>query len=142
MISYQVYKIMHIAGISLILLGLAAILGAYANSTKITGRFRLAAFVSHGLGMLLALTGGFGMAARLGLVHGLPSWIYAKLIIWVLLGLAISLAKRKAQWTFTLIMTFTVLIGTATGIAIYKPSFSSSDGSTDNPPAVEQPAGP
>lgn len=138
MISYQIYKIMHLAGISLILLGLAAVLGAYANSSKINSRFRMVAFISHGLGLLLALTGGFGMAARLGLVHGLPGWIYAKLMIWVLLGLAISLAKRKAQWTFALILTFTILVGTATGIAIYKPSF----GSTESIPSTEPSTGP
>lgn len=121
MISYQVYKIVHLSGIALILLGLGAVLGAFANSQSISGRFKVIGFATHGAGLLLALVGGFGMAARLGMVSGLPGWIYGKLAVWFLLGLGISLAKRKSQWSLPLMIGFTALVGIATGLAVYKP---------------------
>lgn len=121
MISYQIYKIMHLSGIALILLGLGVILGAFASSPSAAPRLRMTGFVAHGLGLIAVLTGGFGMAARLGIVQGLPGWIYAKLAIWVLLGAAISLTKRKTSWGPGLVVLFTFLVGTATALAIYKP---------------------
>ncbi|MEZ0392804.1 MAG: hypothetical protein ACAH59_11360 [Pseudobdellovibrionaceae bacterium] len=121
MISYQVYKIMHLFGIALLLLGLGLILGAFATNPAVAKKIRLLGFLSHGLGLLLALTGGFGMAARLGIVSGLPGWIYGKLAIWLLLGAGISLTKRKPQWAPALLASFAVLVGAATFLAIFKP---------------------
>jgi len=121
MISYQVYKIIHLGGIALILLGLGIILGAFATSATVAPRLRLTGFLAHGLGLLVALTGGFGMAARLGIVTGLPGWIYAKIAIWVLLGAGIALTKRKANWGPALVAVFAFLVGTATALAIFKP---------------------
>lgn len=122
MISYEVYKIIHLSGIALILLGLGVILGAFATAPAVAARLRLTGFLSHGLGMALALVGGFGMAARLGLTSGLPGWIYGKIIIWILLGFGISLTKRKPNWVRGLVIGFAVLVGTATALAIFKPS--------------------
>jgi hypothetical protein len=121
MISYENYKVMHLLGIALILLGLGMVMGGYANGKSISRQLRISAFASHGLGLLLALVGGFGMAARLGLVTGLPNWIYAKVIVWVLLGIGLSLAKRKAQWSPLLTFVFASLVAVAAGFAIWKP---------------------
>ncbi len=126
MISYQVYKVIHLTGIALILLGLGTVLGTYASTQKPTASLRMVAFIGHGLGMLLALVGGFGMAARLGLTAGLPLWIYLKLAIWLLLGLGISLAKRKAQLPLVVTAIFAVLVGAAAAIAIWKPGMATS----------------
>ncbi len=121
MISYEIYKILHLAGIALILLGLGTVLGGYAISKNVPGKLRLTGFLTHGLGMVLALTGGFGMAARLGMASGFPQWIYAKIAIWFLLGVGISLAKRKASWALSLILFYTFLVAAAAGLALFKP---------------------
>lgn len=121
MISYETYKILHFFGIALLLLGLGSILGSYAVTANVKGKAKMAGFIAHGLGLLLALTGGFGMAARLGLVNGLPGWIYGKLAIWVILGIGISLSKRKAQWGTFLFLIYAGLVGVASWLAITKP---------------------
>lgn len=125
MISYEVYKVIHLTGIALILLGLGVVIGGFAVSKALPPRLRMTAFMTHGLGMLIALIGGFGMAARLGLVHGLPAWIYAKLVIWLLLGVGVALARRKAQWSLPLVIIFALLVGAAASFAIWKPTFAS-----------------
>lgn len=127
MISYEVYKVVHLSGIALILLGLGVVLGGFGSSKTVPGKLRLTGFLTHGIGLILALTGGFGMAARLGLVHGLPGWIYAKLAIWVLFGLGISVAKRKANMSLSIVLLFTLLVAAAASLAIWKPSFGSSE---------------
>lgn len=122
MIPFELYKIMHLFGIALLLLGLGGILCAFALTPKVNTKIKIASFSAHGLGLLLALTGGFGMAARMGLVNGLPLWIYLKLGIWAFMAIAVSIAKRKAQWTFSLMGVFSGLVALATYFAIYKPT--------------------
>ncbi|PIS11424.1 MAG: hypothetical protein COT73_04085 [Bdellovibrio sp. CG10_big_fil_rev_8_21_14_0_10_47_8] len=121
MISYEVYKILHIAGIALLCLGLGAVAASFASGSPIKPAVKMAGFIGHGLGLLLILIGGFGMAARLGLVHGLPEWIYAKLGIWLVLGGVVAVAKRKSQWIVGLFVLFTALVSCAAWIAITKP---------------------
>ena len=122
MIPFEIYKILHLFGIALLLLGLGGILSAFALTPKVSSKIKILGFSAHGLGLLLALTGGFGMAARLGLINGLPLWIYAKLGIWAFLAISVSIAKRKAQWSFTLVGLFAGLVALATYFAIYKPT--------------------
>ncbi len=121
MIDYQIYKMIHLAGLALLMMGLAGVLFAFAMSSSVPPKLKMLGFVSHGLGMFLMLLGGFGMLARLGLVQGLPGWIHAKLAIWVVLGGAIALAKRKSSWAPALVPAFMTLVVAAAYLAIYKP---------------------
>lgn len=122
MIPFEIYKILHLFGIALLLLGLGAVLGAFALTPKVATKIKILGFSAHGVGLLLTLTGGFGMAARMGLINGLPMWIYAKLAIWAFMAVAISVVKRKAQWSFFLVGLFASLVALATYFAIFKPS--------------------
>lgn len=121
MFPYEFYKVLHVVGIMLLFCGLGGVLFSFAMQKNVPGKWKALSFVTHGLGMLFILVGGFGMAARLGMVSGLPNWIYAKLIIWGLLGLSVSLAKRKAQYGLILIGVFTLLGFAGTYFAVYKP---------------------
>lgn len=121
MIDYQIYKILHISGIVLLMLGLSAVLFLHAIKAQIPGKLKMIAYASHGIGTFLILLGGFGMLARLGLAQSMPTWVHAKLAIWVVLALAVAVAKRKAQWTGIQIIFYTLLAATATYVAVYKP---------------------
>ncbi|MNU11386.1 hypothetical protein D3C72_2591960 [compost metagenome] len=61
------------------------------------------------------------MAARLGYMAQLPSWVHAKLLIWVLLGAGIAVVKRKGTIGWPLTVLLLGLGGTAAFIAINKP---------------------
>lgn len=117
--SYQFYKLMHFVGIFLLFIGFGVILVNALLSTPT--KTRLLGIISHGIGLVLILVGGFGMAARLGLVQGLPTWIYVKIAIWLVLGLAYSLFKRLPKlylaWT-----SLTVILALAAAYtALFKP---------------------
>lgn len=121
MIDYQIYKMIHLAGLALLMMGLAGILFAFAMQSAVPPKLKALGFATHGIGMFLMLLGGFGMLARLGLVQGLPGWIYAKLAIWLILGGGIALAKRKSSWAPILVPGFMLLVVAAAYLAIYKP---------------------
>jgi hypothetical protein len=82
------YKVIHLAGV----IGLFTSFGAILAGT--CDRCRKGATILHGVSLLLLLAAGFGLLAKLyqNQFHG---WVIAKLVIWVLLGAAPVLAKRK-----------------------------------------------
>jgi len=118
MLSYQVYKMMHLLGFMLLFFGIGGILIPAIADLKLQGKPRTVCYIIHGLGMLFILVGGFGMLARLQL-GGFPPWIHVKLAIWLSLGFAIGLAKRMPSWT--LLIAILILAMIAPYMAIYKP---------------------
>ena len=124
MISYAVYKVVHYAGIFLLITALGATLSRAALADGSTGRDpwgkRLVA--AHGAALFLILLGGFGMLARLDVTQGLglPGWIWAKLGIWAVLGGILAARRRpgvagRALW---LVPVLAVLAGV---VALTKP---------------------
>lgn len=118
MISYEIYKILHILSILLVFISLTA----YAFShRKVFGLF-------HGVGLVLILVSGFGLLARLGLVKGFPQWIWVKLGVWVLIGATYSIAKRKKLSPMVQIFIWLILACVAISMAIFKPQVLSLGG--------------
>lgn len=122
MFSYQVYKLVHYAGLLLIFTAFGGMLFARPKDNP----NRATLFALHGTGLLLMLVGGFGMLARLGIMSGgFPLWIWLKLGVWIALGGFIVLAKRKPEWKKILIP---VLVGfglASAAFALYKPGMTS-----------------
>ncbi|AHI05157.1 hypothetical protein BDW_03245 [Bdellovibrio bacteriovorus W] len=121
MISYNVYKILHLIGFMLLFFGLGGMLLSAYSRHELKKSARIMGFITHGVGLLIILVSGFGMAARLGLVSGLPTWVKAKIGVWVLLGLAVSLVKRKGYIGWPVAILLWGLGTTAAFIAINKP---------------------
>ncbi len=119
--SYEFYKILHVTGLMLLFFGLSAALTLKMAGVAFTGSAKKMAFVTHGLGLLLMLFGGFGLLARMGFMGNIPLWAQAKIGIWVLLGGSIALVKRKGQIGWPLIVLFVGLGTTAAWLAIAKP---------------------
>ena len=121
MFPYELYKILHVIGILAVwtALGALALHGA-AGGTKETNPFRKGTAITHGVGMLLILVGGFGMLARLGASAG-HGWVGAKLLIWLLVGGMVALPLRKPALAGPIFFALPVLGGLAAAIALYKP---------------------
>lgn len=113
--SYIVYKIIHLAGIMTLF---AAIGGLAALDPRKPAAMR--GFVAlHGIALLLVLTGGFGMQAKLQM--GIPGWMIAKLAVWLLMGFSLVIFKRQLVAP-RLALGFTIGLGVAaTYLGIYKP---------------------
>jgi hypothetical protein len=118
---YEFYKVMHIAGVFLILSGVIGMIAVKMIVEKIPDRSRRLFFLMHGFGMLLSLVGGFGLAARLGYVSQLPQWIWVKLCLWLFFGAAIAIAKRKGQIGGPLVMLCIGLAIFGSWLAVNKP---------------------
>lgn len=119
--SYQFYKVLHLLGMFLLFFGFGGLLVSAYGKAKLEKPARLMGFITHGLGLFLILLSGFGMSARLGLVAGLPAWVQAKIGIWVLLGVSISLVKRKGYIGWPVAILLWGLGSSAAIIAINKP---------------------
>jgi hypothetical protein len=121
---HEFYNVVHIVGIILLMsaLGGAAVRAMTAGGEDSPGTRRLLA-VLHGLGAFLVLLGGFGMLARLGIMHGgsFPGWVWVKLLVWVTLGIALILPRRRPQLARPLLLALPLLGGLAAFMAIYKP---------------------
>jgi uncharacterized membrane protein len=121
--SYAVYKLMHYLGIFVLITALAATsMHVLRGGSRTDNPYRRALGIAHGIAAALILTGGFGMLARLGVMHGaLPNWIYAKLAIWVALAAAMALPYRGRGYARALLIAVPLLAVVAGAVALYKP---------------------
>ncbi len=124
MISYTVYKVVHLLGIFLLMAALGGLAIHAANGgVRRESLTRRLVSGSHGIALFLILLGGFGMLARLAAPGGfaLPGWIWAKVAIWVLLGAVAVVPYRRpqfARWVFVLVPTLGLV---AAIVALTKP---------------------
>jgi hypothetical protein len=75
--------------------------------------------VLHGLSLVVLLVSGFGMIARLGV--GFPGWVWAKVVIWLLMGGAMALPYRSPKMARMLLLLLPLLGGIAGWLALAKP---------------------
>lgn len=124
MISYAVYRLLHFIGIFLVLTALGGLaLHAGSGGTRATSRARGMIAALHGIGVLLILVAGFGLLARLGIMHGagFPGWIWAKLAIWLVIGAWMALPYRFPALARASLLVVPALGAVAAYLAIFKP---------------------
>jgi hypothetical protein len=121
--SIITYKLMHLLGIFALLVALAGMAThAAAGHSKEDNTSYKSLLAFHGIGALLALTGGFGLLARLGLAEeGLPGWIWAKLLLWVALGGLVALPYRSKSLARPILFLLPLLGFLGALLANYKP---------------------
>lgn len=124
MISYPIYKVLHVFGVLLIVFALGgATLHAANGGTRESNGARKLAAITHGVGLLLVLVAGFGLLARLGIGHGAawPMWIYLKLVIWGVMGGLLVAVQRVPSLARVLWFGIPLLGGLAAYVAVLKP---------------------
>jgi hypothetical protein len=121
MISLEIYKNIHLLGIFMILLAMGGLILQQINASTREQGWRRPVAITHGIGMVLVLVGGFGLLARLSIPWPWPGWVVGKIIIWLVFGALIAVIGRspglaKPLWWITI-----VLGGLAAYLALNKP---------------------
>jgi hypothetical protein len=122
--SYVTYKLIHLLGVFLLLVALAGLAAhAAAGHAKEENSGYRSLLALHGIGALVALVSGFGLLARVGFGHGalLPGWIWAKIVLWLLLGGLIALPYRNRPLARLLLPLLPLLGLLGAYLGTYKP---------------------
>lgn len=123
--SYAAYKVVHLLGLMMLFLSLGglAMLGALDADKSKSKALRGALSMFHGVGLLVLLVAGFGLLARLNLngPDGWSTWVYLKVVLWLVFGAAVVPLKRMPHLARVWMLAF-VALGTFGGwLAINKP---------------------
>ncbi len=111
--SPEVYGLLHVAGVLMLFVGLG---GMFASEPGKVSKWFPAL---HGIGLLVMLVAGIGFAHKSG--YGWPSWMFAKVACWVVLGAVPVLMKRGVLPRFAALLLVLAVGVTATWLARAKP---------------------
>ena len=122
MISYSIYKIVHLLGVMMVFLSLGGVIMHLINGGGREHFWRKPVAITYGIGLFLALVAGFGLLARLGVIHGtLPGWVLAKLGIWLVFAILVGVLIKKKSWAKPVWIISLLLGGVAAYLAGSKP---------------------
>ena len=119
MLSYQVYKILHLVSLFGVFMSLGALVIHRMNGGDRDFPARKWVNISFGVFMFLALTGGFGLLARIEV--GMQPWVYAKMLLWLVLGGYMTVIVRKPELARLNWFVLLVFAGLGAYVALYKP---------------------
>jgi len=122
--SYEVYKVLHMAGILMLIMALGALTFHAANGgTRESNSVRKLVVISHGIAMALIFVAGFGLMMRSGIPHTgpWPGWLMGKMLIWLVLGVMVAVAQRKPSLARALWFLIPALGALSAYLAVFKP---------------------
>jgi hypothetical protein len=122
MLSYEVYKILHIFGLAGVFASLGGLtLHALNGGSREDNSSRKLLVITNGTCLLFMLVGGMGMLARLGMASSMPAWVWLKFLLWGGVGALMSVVMRKPDTAKVIWFLLPVLAALGAGIALYKP---------------------
>jgi hypothetical protein len=124
MISYELYKVIHLVGVLVLFSVLGgAMVHAINGGTPASNAARRSITLLHGTGLLVILIAGFGLVARLDLLRGgVPGWVIGKLVIWLLAGILLTVPRRRPALARPILLVgLPILAAAAAWLAVYKP---------------------
>lgn len=93
--AYGLWKVVHLVGITLVLAPVMALaLHGMNGRTRDDNPKRRMVFLTHGVGMFVSIYAGMKLAV-LTTPTPWPSWVWCKLLLWLLAGFLPALASRR-----------------------------------------------
>ncbi|MGC6416802.1 MAG: hypothetical protein ACON3Z_06780 [Bradymonadia bacterium] len=121
--SYQIYKIIHVVGLAMIMLGLGGLMFHALGGGEKKHDGRRGMMMTHGGGLFLVILGGFGMLARKGIHWPWPGWVTLKFGLWVGLGVVTLLLYRNQTLNRLVYILALIMAGLAVGAVQYQHAF-------------------
>ncbi len=122
MISYSVYKLLHLCGVFMAILAIGGAVAAALSVGDNSRSLKRVVAITHGIGLVLALVGGFGLLARIGVAHGsMPAWVMLKLGIWILFAGGLTMVRLVPKLSVPLWILTIILASVAAYLAGQKP---------------------
>ena len=121
MIPETIYKNLHLIGVFMILVALGGFIAQQVQLAAPGRTWRRPIAITHGIGMVLVLVGGFGMLARLKIFWPWPGWVVGKIIIWLVFGILVALIGRTPALAKPLWWSTIALAAIAAYLALNKP---------------------
>ena len=117
--DFAFYKLLHIFGAFLVL-GVYAALGVWAMNERPSSenKYEKMSMIAHGIGLLVILIGGFGMASKISDDMMSLGWIHIKLTLWLALGGGITLLRKKPEYASWILLSALGLVILASSIGI------------------------
>jgi hypothetical protein len=95
MIPFQVYKLIHLVGLLMLFLSVGGLILYTIHGGDRKQPWRKVLLATHGTGIILALVGGFGLLARIGVFWPWPGWVAIKVGIWVIFAAVPAIIARN-----------------------------------------------
>jgi hypothetical protein len=123
--SPEFYKFLHLVGLVLIVLSFTILSFGYYYKNQIEKPWKLIGSIGHGLGLLLILISGFGLAAKIGLfangMGSLPIWFLTKIVFWIVIGGVVVLIRKKGYQNITLYCLVIAILLIPMFLGLFKP---------------------
>jgi hypothetical protein len=121
MIPMLIYKNLHLIGVFMLFIAVGGLIVHQIGVGIREHPWRRTMVITHGIGMVLVLVGGFGMLARLGIFWPWPGWVVGKIVIWLIFGGLIAVLGRSPTLAKPLWWIAIVLGTLAAYLALNKP---------------------
>ena len=112
--SLAFYHIAHTIGLILVFIGFGALLQSESSRS---------AMKWHGIGLLVSLISGFGLLAKLQIFATMPTWVWIKIGLWLVLGFLPVLARRRIVATPVVVILAVIVAATMGYLGYTKPAF-------------------
>ncbi|MEQ1749061.1 MAG: hypothetical protein ABL974_06535 [Prosthecobacter sp.] len=109
-----IYHIAHIIGLIFVFIGFGAQLSS--DSAR-------SAMKWHGTGLVISLISGFGLLAKLQIFAAMPTWVWIKIALWLVLGFLPVLARRRVLAPHAVILLAVIVAGFMGYLGYMKPVF-------------------
>ncbi|MCG8456292.1 MAG: hypothetical protein MI919_08420 [Holophagales bacterium] len=120
--SYMTYKVLHLVGVFFLAFAVGGtILASLSTRSDLPAGARKLAAITHGIALVILLVTGFGALAKLGITGGIPGWVWAKLLIWLIFGASTVLIRKWKGSEKVLWIAFPLLATLSGWLALTKP---------------------
>ena len=120
--SYSFYSFLHIVAIIVVTMSLAITsFQVYNGANKGDIKCKKGLSIAHGIALLVAFVAGFGLITKGGFSFSGSTWIYIKMVCWVLLGVYPVLLYKQVLPRKMAMYGLIVILAVAVYTVVFKP---------------------